>query len=390
MSLKNDKGLKLTLEPYSKETNELLGFKIKDVPSKKQECLISEETYLVKKGNDIIQIESQEEIEKKDNEELLFLIKIRQGNSIKLFHPPKKNINFQKDEYVNNLDNKLWYTIKYNNSNSEDLNDDYFLKENDIIIIGNLKYKVYEIKFQQDFEEEENEEKEEKENNIDAEAINEYINVNINSEMVFDSAPKIKKNKNKNNKCRFCNCCNVSLCQCDKIVHLTCLKEKIMKEFDDSIENDKQTVITYKIKDFYCEKCMIPYPIKFRIDENDSKESFDVFDIDKNRYPNYIMLESLGHKNENGGYQKTVYIIKLSENIIKIGRNKDNDVIIDDPSIKDYHAEIKFINTNKKILLENKTDKPDIAVLIKNPLKMNNKKIHLQCGRIFFEAKINT
>ena len=385
MSFNNNKGLKLTLEPYSKEANELLGFKIEDEPSKKQECLISEETYLVRKGNDIIQIESQEEIEKKNNEELLFLIKIRQGNNIKLFHPPKKNINFQKDEYVNNLDNKLWYTIKYNNSNSEDLNDDYFLKENDIIIIGNLKYKVYEIKFQQDFEEVENEENEEKENYTDYEAINEYINVNINSEMVFDPAPNIKKNK----KCRFCDCYNVSLCQCDKLVHFTCFKEKIMKENVNSFENTKKTVTTYIIKDFYCQKCMIPYPIKFRIDESNSKEPFDVFDIDKKRYPNYIMLESLGHKNESGGYQKTVYIIKLTENVIKIGRKKDNDIIIDDPSIKDYHAEIKFNNANKTILLENQTDKPDIAVLIKNPLKMNDKKIHLQCGRIFFEAKIN-
>jgi hypothetical protein len=373
MSLHNDKGLKLTLKTYSIDENELLGYKIDGEPSSIKESLIPKETFLVRNGNDIIQVESQEEIEKKDNEELLFLVKIRQGNSIKLFHPPKKNINFQIDEYVNNLDNKLWYIIKYNNSNIQELNDDYFLMEKDIIRIGNLKYKVYEIVL------EEEEVEEEKEDD------NEYINVNKNSEMVFDSAPEIKNNR----KCRFCNCYNVSLCQCSRLVHFTCF-QKNLNEKVNSFENIKGTVTTYKIEDFYCKKCMIPYPIKFRIEKRNSTDIFDVFNIDKNNYDNYIMLESLGHKNKGGGYQKTVYLIKLTEDVIKIGKNKDNDIIIDDPSIKEFHAEIKFDKTNKKILLENKSDKPDVAVLIKKPLKMNNKKIHLQCGRTFFEAEIIT
>ena len=379
MSLHNDKVLQLTLKTYSKDANEILGYKIDGEPSSIKECLIQKETYLVRKGNDIIKIRSQEEIEKKNNEELLFLVKIRQDSSIKLFHPPKKNINFQIDEYVNNLDNKLWYIIKYNNSNIEDLNDDYFLMENDIIRIGKLKYKVFEIAFQ-----EEEEKEEEKENDIDYDTNNEYINTNKNSEMVFDSSPEMKKNK----KCRFCECYNVSLCQCDKLVHFTCFKKNLNEKVN-SFENDKKTVTTYKIEDFYCKICKTPYPIKFRIDFHNSTDIFDVFNIDKKSYLNYIMLESLGHKNKDGGYQKIVYLIKLTKDIVKIGRNKDNDIIIDDPSIKDFHAQIKFDKTNKKILLENKTDKPDVAVLIKNPLKMNKKKIHLQCGRTFFEAKIN-
>ena len=202
--------------------------------------------------------------------------------------------------------------------------------------------------------------------------------------MVFDSSPEMKKNK----KCRFCECYNVSLCQCDKLVHFTCFKKNLNEKVN-SFENDKKTVTTYKIEDFYCKICKTPYPIKFRIDFHNSTDIFDVFNIDKKSYLNYIMLESLGHKNKDGGYQKIVYLIKLTKDIVKIGRNKDNDIIIDDPSIKDFHAQIKFDKTNKKILLENKTDKPDVAVLIKNPLKMNKKKIHLQCGRTFFEAKIN-
>jgi len=377
MSLHNDKGLKLTLKAYSKDEKELLGYKIDGEPSSIKECLIPNETFLVRKGNEIIQIESQEEIEKNNNEELLFLVKIRQDNNIKLFHPPKKNINFQTDEYVNNLDNKLWYIIKYNNENIQELNDDYFLMKNDIIKIGNLKYVVYAINFEE--EEEEEEKKEEKEDD------NEYININKNSEMVFDSAPQIKDKR----KCRFCECYYVSLCQCRQEVHFTCFKNKLNAKAN-SFENTKKTVKTHKLEDFYCKKCMIPYPIKFRIEENNFRDIFDLFNFGKIPYLNYIMLESLGHKNKDGGYQKTVYIIKLTEDVIKIGRNKDNDVIIDDPSIKDFHAEIKFNKINKKILFENKSDKPDVAVLIKKPLKMNNKKIHLQCGRTFFEAEINT
>ena len=379
MSLQNDKGLKLTLKTYSKDENELLGYKIDGEPSSIKECLIPNETFLVRKGNEIIQIESQEEIEKDNNEELLFLVKIRQDNNIKLFHPPKKNINFQTVEYVNNLDNKLWYIIKYNNESIQELNDNYFLMENDIIKIGNLKYVVYAINFEEEEEEEEKEEetKEEKEDD------NEYININKNSEMVFDSAPEIKDKR----KCRFCECYNVSLCQCRQKVHFTCFKNNLNAKAN-SFENTKKTVTTYKLEDFYCKKCKIPYPIKIRIEENNFRAIFDLFNFGKIPYLNYIMLESLGHKNKDGGYQKTVYIIKLTEDVIKIGRNKDNDVIIDDPSIKDFHAEIKYDKINKKILFENKSDKPDVAVLIKKPLKMNNKKIHLQCGRTFFEAEI--
>ena len=387
MNLHNDKGLKLTLRTYSKDENELLGYKIDDEPSKIEECLIQKETYLVRKGNDIIQIESQEEIEKKNNEELLFLIKIRQGTSIKLFHPPKKNTNFQKDEYVNNLNNKLWYIIKYNNKNIQDLNDDYFLMDNDIIKIGNLKYIVHKKKFIEDFveEEEEKEEGEEEKEEEGEEEKEEEGEEEEETEIVFEPAPEIKTNK----QCRFCFCYNVSLCDCNKLVHFTCFKNKIKKEKLKLFKNSRKTVKTYKIDDFYCKDCKIPYPIKFRIVEKNSTSIFCLFNIGKMTKNNYIMLESLGLKNSNGEYQKTIYLIKLCKDVIKIGRNKDNDVIIDDPSIKDFHAEIKYNNTNKKMLLENKSDKPDIAVLIKNSLKMNNKKINLQCGRTFFEAKIN-
>lgn len=384
MNLQNDKGLKLTLKTYSKDNNELLGYKIEGEPSKIEELLIQKETYLVRKENDIIQIESHEEIDKKNNEELLVLIKIRKGNNIKLFHPSKKNVNYQNEENVKNLENKMWYIIKYNNKNIQDLNDDYFLKEKDIIRIGNLIYAVHEINFQQDFEDEETEKKDNNDNN-------DYININKDSEVVFDLAPEIKNNK----KCRFCDCYNVSLCNCSNLVHFTCFK-KIMNKKVKPPQNTKETVKAFIIEDFSCKNCSFPYPFEFRIVENNSSTYFYVFDIDdindvdKKSKLNYILLESLGHKNKNGGYKKTVYLIYITEEgVVKIGRNKENDIIIEDPSIKDFHAEIRFDLQNKKIILENKSDKPDIAVLIKNPLKMTNKKIHLQCGRTFFEAKIN-
>ena len=91
------------------------------------------------------------------------------------------------------------------------------------------------------------------------------------------------------------------------------------------------------------------------------------------------------------GFMKIIHVIKLNEentNIINIGRNLTNDIIIRDPSISREHAELVYNKNNRKILLRNKSKKFGSLVLIKKLIKINNSKIQLQIGNVFLETKI--
>ena len=88
---------------------------------------------------------------------------------------------------------------------------------------------------------------------------------------------------------------------------------------------------------------------------------------------------------------KIIHVIKLKEentNIINIGRNLTNDIIIRDPSISREHAELVYNKNNRKILLRNKSKKFGSLVLIKKLIKINNSKIQLQIGNVFLETQI--
>ena len=101
-----------------------------------------------------------------------------------------------------------------------------------------------------------------------------------------------------------------------------------------------------------------------------------------------MILESIEDKMYYG-FLKLIYVIKLTEEIINIGRvMNENDIIIRDPSISKMHAEIKYDKKKRKILIKNKSHTFGTSILIKNPLIIKNKKILLQNGRTLIEAKL--
>ena len=144
-----------------------------------------------------------------------------------------------------------------------------------------------------------------------------------------------------------------------------------------------ETINNYYIKgEVSCKKCNLNYPLKFQLKKD--KQFYEFLPIDTPKEGNYLILESIENKLYYGS-MKFIFVIRLNEEKIKIGRGKENDVDICDPSISKRHAEIKF--EKGKIFLKNISGKYGTLILIKKSIKINDNIIKLQVGNSVIEAK---
>lgn len=349
----------------------LLDEQFKEIPSIPTfDKTFEEGGFLIRKKNEIKIIDSQSKIKKKDNEVLLFRIRMDQKNNlIKLESPISNSNNFQTEELFKSLDSKLWYLL--NSINKEENNTfQYSLLEGDIIKFGERKYIVHELYKVNQNEEQDN-------NNIDN---NGYDDINYDSKEFFSKIPEIDKYQ----KCKFCDTYNVCLCGCKNIIHYSCLK-KYVKDNIKKKENKSKTIKSYYLDNFNCKYCYSPYPISLILKKLEIR--YDVIPIDKPEDNNYLILESFGDKNDKN-YKKSVYVITLDKKSIFIGRNENNDIIIDDNSVENLFAEIKFDKKKNKVILESINNDFQIAVLIRQSLKMKEETINIQTGITQFEAKL--
>ena len=349
-------------------------------------------TYLTRKDDSIIRVEKQSNIESKRGEELLFYIRMNKNDIFSLENPvPMKNIPISNDN-INNLNNKIWYVLNSNNPNFPNGNEDYFLSQSDIIKIGNIRLYVQDIHIK---DKQENQDNIIKDNNL----IKYDINLlNKNGGPIFNFYPGPKKyyisfdeikDKDRGVICNFCTKkeCNIddpiiTFCDCKTYYHFKCLKESLKKRIKKK-ENVNKTVKNYYIKGLYCEECKANFPLKFKITE--SEKTFELIDIIKPEKGNYLILESLDCKIYYGSIKLVFVIELLNENEITIGRKKENDITICDPSISKEHAEISYRNGN--ILIKNKNSKYGTLILVKKPIKINDKLILIQIGRTIIEAR---
>ena len=91
----------------------LLDEQFKEIPSiPKINRIIEESGYLVRKINEIKIVDSQSKIKKKQNEELLFHIRMSENNNlIKIENPISCKNLFQTEELFKYLDTRLWYLL---------------------------------------------------------------------------------------------------------------------------------------------------------------------------------------------------------------------------------------------------------------------------------------
>ena len=360
-------------------------------------AVLAESIYIARRKHDIKTISNLNEL-KQDEEELLF--NVRNDNTDEyilenpvpiLIQPTEKNIN--------DLSNKIWYVLKNdphqsNNSTQTitNTNDDYYLCKNDVIKLGRVKYSLNEINIPS------------RQNNIDRsqpltdESKYDIDDLNKNTESVFDFIFQAKDSSDYTDipdDERICKICYseendkennplVHLCNCNgglRFSHFLCIK-KWMETKLTTKENDKKTVKSYNIKSFNCEICKTPYPFKFKL--NGIEKPFELISLEKPIDCDYVILESLNQMKENCNI-KSIHVIQLTGEELTIGRGHESDVRINDISVSRKHAILKY-NEDGTLLLRDLKSKFGTLILIKKPLKIKEKKIHLQIGRTYIEG----
>ena len=361
-------------------------------------AVLAESIYIARKKHDIKTLSNINDL-KPDEEELLFNVLnnnkdeyILENAVPILIQPTEKNIN--------DLSNKIWYVLKNdpnlsNNSNQTivNTNDDYYLCKNDVIKLGRVKYSLNEINIPS------------KQNNIERSQpltdITKYDidELNRNTKPVFNFIFEAKDSSEytdipEDEKiCKICysedndkeNNPLVHLCNCSgglRFSHFECIK-KWMETKLSIKENVKKTVKSYNIKSFNCEICKTPYPFKFKL--NGIEKPFELIDLQKPKDEDYIILESLNQMKENCNI-KSIHVIQLTGDELTIGRGHESDVRINDISVSRKHAILKYNSEEGTLLLRDLKSKFGTLILIKKPLLIKEKKIHLQIGRTYIEG----
>ena len=176
------------------------------------------------------------------------------------------------------------------------------------------------------------------------------------------------------------------ICKCKNFVHYECLKKFLSTKLIIQ-DNLKGTVTTYFCPRFNCDICLCPYPIRFRIPEFD--KIYELIDLNQPEEENFLVLETLDYIKEKKNIKK-VHFVRLTDEVIKIGRSNTNDIIDNDISISRSHCELKFNKDSEDLILENRSEKFGTLVLIRNNIKMNENEINFQVGRSLISAKLCT
>jgi hypothetical protein len=338
-------------------------------------------------------------------EELLFHVNNGKNDCYKFINPIPHNLKLT-EENIKYLDKKLWYVLKSDDFDTENVNKDYYLCENDIIKLGCLKYAVQEINLQSNSYI--NNEKEPP--NIIPDYDISFLNKNcppvfdfiyeVNNYYNYIDLNKIMLGPNQGDtpksdfqeKCKICsssistngkNDPLISLCACKELIHYKCLKKLINEKT--TIENENNFVTSIRISEFECEKSKTELPLIFKLSK--INKIYYLIDIKKPIKCEYIILESLNLR-KNDKYLKSIHIISLLKDYILIGRDNENDVMENESSISRKHAVLKYNKDNGNIILENRSTKFGTLVLVKNPIQILEKKIQLQVGRTIIEANI--
>lgn len=387
----------------NKEMNIIIGSRNKMKEKIEINTAIGDSTFIIMKNNNtIMRVDNQSNIESKKFETLLFHIRKNKSSNYSLENPIPTKLS---EDNSSSLDVKLWFILNSNknnvisNNNNNillEINKDYFLCINDIIKFANIKYIVASIKIDSN-------ENGTNDNNDtiydDEDSINPIYYINKNSGNILDiSKPKeyyesleYENDKNYSKNCIFCRkkeCTKenpiIKFCDCNYF-HYECLKNIMNKKpYFNYIENENSNVKNYIIKKFKCTKCNTIYPLKFNI----SGTNYNLININNPFKTNYLILESIENKIFYGNW-KYIHIIKLGDDIIKIGRSsKKNDVIISEPSVSREHAILEYKKEKGLILIKNVSETFGSLVLIKKAVKINENKIQMQVGKICIETQI--
>ena len=314
-----------------------------------------------------------DQIEIKDNCETLFRARKSKNDYYELIYPIVK-IFFSEYKDIKKLDKRMWYLLESDKKDFiyETNNEEYNLEQNDIIKFGQRKYEIIEKHINNQIK---------KENNLSDSIFYKYYPVyeNNNNTKIICSICNEGNSNEKNPK--------IKLCKCEKYTHYNCLKQKV-KNIGIK-KNKNENVTSYICKKFECNECHSPYPYTFYIPfESGVENKYSLMDLEIPENDDYIILESLNTlEKENKHNIKTIFVIKLSDNEIKIGNAYFNDIIDEDNSVSREHGILKYDKSNGVLKIINK-GRFGTSVLIRNNFKLKmNKKLYLQIGNVYIKAE---
>ena len=368
-------------------------------------------------GNGIIFSQDPQKYCQEDKKEILFRIrKSFKKNCYEIICPTIKCNQLEKnDDYIKNLDNKFWYVIKSSKRRNFQNDEDYILKENDIIKLGLIKYEVIKIKINK-YDENFPNSKYDNDNynyNYNINEINkksgpifridikrgqfkmpnEFLRNKYLKSIEYFNDNEEENTENEDEQCWICldsssttrDNPKINLCKCrNKFIHYLCLKEYLRTKLI-IYENFKQTVFTYICKKFNCDVCLTPYPTRFRIKE--LNRIYELIDLNLPEEFDYMILESLDYIKDKDNIKK-IHVIKLIDEEINIGRNKLNDIIEDNLTVSRNHAVLRYNKNQGEVILENNSNTYGTLVLVKGNIKMMDKVINLQMGNSVISARI--
>ena len=418
----NKQKVYLTIKTWSSESNGIYNYKSKGSEINEVAASLDESCYIIREKNRIIKIKQNYEYNDEIEGQVLFYLRksLKNEEMFEIVNPLKKKI--EKNEYnINDLNRRPWLIVNSENGcyNKE---EEYNLNENDIIKLGRRKFEIIRKNVHKygsnntialDNQNKYNISKINNKRgpifNIDIkknqyiptkpENKNEIIDNDSNSNSTDEIEEEEENNKDKdsgiegkeNELCRICfdfkstrENPKIRLCSCRDFIHFECLKAYLNTKTEIR-ENGKLTVKTYICNKFNCDVCCKPYPLRFRIPEFD--RAYELIDLTVPSEFDYIILESLDYIKDHNNL-KTVHIVNLNEDEIKIGRNDENDIIDTDISVSRRHAILKFHKDTGKLNLINISEKFGTLILIKGNIKMKENDIHFQVGKSYIKAQL--
>ena len=135
---------------------------------------------------------------------------------------------------------------------------------------------------------------------------------------------------------------------------------------------------------FYCNICLKPYPLRFRIPE--FNKTYELIDFTLPEKTDYICLESLDYIKKN--YIKTLHIVQLINEEITIGRDEYNDIFENDDSISSKHAMFRYNKNDGNLILEDNNSTNGSLVLVRGNIKIPEEKTFFQIGDTKISMKL--
>ena len=247
-------------------------------------------------------------------------------------------------------------------------------------------------------------------NELKTKTINIKPKANNKENLITNESKKSEKQKI----CRICymgetdNNCNplIKPCKCSgsmKYIHYKCLlhwlKTKIQIDKSEYIENDYFSL--YSPENVQCELCKeyLPHYVKhnnklynlteleqnFDSDIKGDKGEFKEKKTEKNESSedNYVVLDSMSPDKEILPYR---YIVKFaSNNILKIGRGLDMNLILNDLSISRNHCQMELTDKGDIFLKDNGSKIGTLILVQANLIEiLKGQTLTIQAGRTYF------